>query len=456
MTAAKEFQKAFRRKDLITLYEERIQHAQAIGIDRIRPAKLAEILESEVNIITRKVLTGSYAFTPYKEKLISKGAASPPRVVSIPTARDRLVLRALCELLQRIFPEAIPEIPQTKIEALKEALATGNFKEFVRLDLKKFYNSIGHIELEKALRKKIRKRELLALIDAAIKTPTVPESKGGKGSKPNSCGVPQGLSISNLLAEITLQSADSNIRRQSHIAYFRYVDDILILTGAGQADTIAKSSIAALRAIGLEPHDPNLHDSKSKVGTLTEIFSFLGYQINGTNISVRRESINKLEAALAGIFTAYRHSLSSARSLADKTSAVNLCEWRLNLRLTGCIFEGKRRGWMFYFSQINDSAPLRAIQHTVDILLERFSLKGTIKAKSILKVHYECKRKDPGNHKYIPNFDIMSVEKKRNILSLFMGADRVASLSEKQVERFFAMRIRYAIKELEADLAGSS
>lgn len=75
----------------------------------------------------------------------------------------------------------------------------------------------------------------------------------------------------------------------------------------------AMELITELKKLELNPHDFGL-DSKSKVASLTEPFSFLGYQINGGSILIRHESILKFESSIAKIFTAYKHKQADARS----------------------------------------------------------------------------------------------------------------------------------------------
>lgn len=456
LSAARKFKKVFLYRNLYRLYFEKIRETGAIGIDRVRPIRLEPRLKAELDIVTAKITAGTYTFTPYKEKLISKGRLVPPRLISIPTARDRIVLRGLCEFLTEIFPEASLTLPQVAIDSLAKALASGLYSEYIKIDLKNFYPSIPHAVIFRALKTRIRKPEILTLLRSALETPTVPESKGGKGSKPNLVGVPQGLAISNLLAEIALMSVDASFEKKPDIWYKRYVDDILILVPAGAADAVSDQIIASLKSLGLTPHPPGEPGSKSRVASLTEPFTFLGYEVTDGAISIRRESVLKFESSIASIFTAYRHKLVRATSPAVKAAAVALCLWRLNLRITGCIFEGRRLGWVFYFSQITTTAPLRAVNGTTESLLRRFALTGVIQPKSLIKTYYEGRRKNKDSHNYIPNFDTMSVHQQRDILSLLLGEARIKILSDKRVSELFKMRISAAVRELEADLSGMS
>lgn len=115
MSAALSFKRRFSRKSLQEIYTDKIKLSGAIGLDRVRPANLDKNLTAELDHIIQKVDQGAYRFTAYKEKLILKGASSLPRQISIPTARDRIVLRALCNCLADVFPTAKLTLPQIVI-----------------------------------------------------------------------------------------------------------------------------------------------------------------------------------------------------------------------------------------------------------------------------------------------------------------------------------------------------
>lgn len=454
MSAARSFKKYFTRKALLRVYTDRVKKSGAIGLDRIRPAKLDAILTDELELIVHKVQRGTYRFTAYKEKLILKGALSNPRQISIPTARDRIVLRALCECLTEVYPAAKLSLPQDVIEDLKSALASGSYAEYAQIDLKNFYPSIPHALIDSAIRKKIRKPELKQLIVSAITTPTVPESQGKKDASSPVIGVPQGLAVSNLLAEIALQRIDLEFNDRPDIWYKRYVDDILILASKGQSGAVANELITELKNMGLQPHEFG-PESKSKFAPLTEPFSFLGYQIESSQIIIRRESILRFESSIAKIYTAYRHKVAASRSPTDMERARAYCEWKVNLRITGCFFGGKRRGWISYFSQITSTAQLRSINHTIRNLTKRFSLDGKIKTKSLIKTFYELRRGRAGNHNYIPNLDDLTIDKKRELLALWIGDDAYQR-SVEHIERTFEIKVTKAVRELEEDIAQTS
>ena len=99
MTVRKQFEYFFSETYLADIYKDHIVLSSATGIDNINQKAFWPILVDQISIISRKVLSGTYQFTKYKLKLISKGKGKIPREISIPTIRDRIALRAMCDFL---------------------------------------------------------------------------------------------------------------------------------------------------------------------------------------------------------------------------------------------------------------------------------------------------------------------------------------------------------------------
>ncbi len=189
MKAYRAFAGEFRKAKLEQIYESHIATSRAVGRDGIRSNQFKDSLDSEIELIGRRVTSGTYQFAGYKEKLISKGASKIPRQISIPTFRDRLTLRALNNVLATVFPESKSTNPHAhirKIWNISSVLPAGHC--YLRIDIKNYYPSILHDQLLIVLQSKIRKPEILHLIKQAIQTPT------GKRNCPgneNLRGIPQ-------------------------------------------------------------------------------------------------------------------------------------------------------------------------------------------------------------------------------------------------------------------------
>ncbi|HBO5169933.1 TPA: reverse transcriptase domain-containing protein [Pseudomonas aeruginosa] len=450
MSAKIHFNKAFAIKHLESIYSAHIVLSRATGIDNLTQRQFWRTLQDQIAIISRKANAGNYTFTKYKLKLVSKGRGKPPREISIPTIRDRICLRALCEVLTKTYQSSISfDLPQDTVRIVKSCVESGKYDSFIKLDVSDFYPSIDHHILLKKLRSKIRSPIVLNLIKSAITTPTV--SKSSKSDSANKKGVPQGLSISNALAAIYLIDIDKKFSNIPNAQYFRYVDDILILCNDKQKNNITRQIIKEFKSIDLTVHDPIVSPAKSSMGKLGERFDYLGYEFRNDTIkniitpitTARAGSIEKLKESLASIFTGYKHS---------KIKSLDFLTWRLNMRITGCVFQEKSRGWLFFFSEIKHETLLHQLDLYVDQLIKRFNVK--ISPKSFVRAFYEINRRRHITN-YVPNFDRYTIPQMTAVLTDYFNKS-VTGLTDEEIEYEFKKRIDRQSRELLVDLATNS
>ena len=102
----KSFHQNLEEAELIALYKKYFAKKYSVGIDGVTNKQFAKNLDQEVDIIRRKATSLKYNFSCYREKLSLKGAGSNPRVISVPTNRDKLLLKVLLTP-QRILKEPI-------------------------------------------------------------------------------------------------------------------------------------------------------------------------------------------------------------------------------------------------------------------------------------------------------------------------------------------------------------
>lgn len=430
------FKKYFTKKHLKNRYTEKIKGTQSIGLDRISPQKFQENLDENIDIIVRKVRNNTYRFTRYKQLLFLKGAKKPPRCVSIPTVRDRLTLSVLNEIITAIYEQkCVTEMPQVIINSIVSNVNDYNY--FIKLDVKSFYSAINHNVLLKQLKRKIRKKELLTLIEKAIKTPSLPcPINKVTRYEYNKVGIPEGLAISNALANIYLMDIDEEYSKRKDIKYWRYVDDILLFTNNNNYKCIKDEFINNLKKLGLDIND------KADEGEICNGFSYLGYQITPQTISVRESSILKLEQSLEDLCRT------------SPTKNINYLQWKLNLKITGFVINKNKYGWMFFFSQIDDMRLLFHLDDLVGKYLKRFKLDKKIKPKRFVRTYFDI-RKSLHNLRYVPNFDQYSAEDKRDALSRIYG-ESTKNLSDSKIEFRFNEIIANEIKEIEKDVQGIS
>ena len=442
MTASSEFKKYFSVNSLKKLFKEEIRYKSARGIDHVSTRKFEEKLPENIEIIHRKVHNGTYQFSNYREKLLSRGSERPPRVISIPTIRDKLVQKALAKILKSSFCAEMPLL-HAIINEVISTYQSNLYDSILRLDVENFYPTIVHNDLFKELRKKIRKKEILYLIDNAISRKTVSQPYRND-RKINALGVPQGLSISNILANIYLSPIDAKYSSKLKMKYFRYVDDILIFCNEEQIETIHNELVNDCTNLGLVLHKIKDKSSKSTSGKLIEGFGYLGYEFKSGKVTVRKKSVDKIRDSIIKLLTNYKYS---------KTKNIEFIKWALNIRITGCIFKKSKYGWLFFFSQIDDLSLLGALDHFIQEQLKRFDITG-VKPKKFLRTYHEITR-NLSKTTYIPNFDEFSTSEKKGILiDVFQVKNPPTNAYE--IEYQFNKRIYKMVTELERDLSGTS
>lgn len=437
MQASKIWKKLFSSKYLNMHYEEKIKLKPTIGMDKITPQKFEMNLHENIEIILRKTKNDTYHFTKYKQLLLLKGSNKLPRVICIPTMRDKLVLSILNELLCGVFGnDCKTEMPQVIINSILNKRSS--YDSFIKIDIKGFYGSISHDKLIKKLKNKIRKKEVIHLIEKSIKTDSLTYSnKEKKNYFEKIKGIPEGLPISNALANIYLIKLDKKYRSKKNLQYYRYVDDILILLNKEDLKEIKLEIKYDIENLGLK-----INDEKYDENVLNKGFEYLGYKIEIDRITVRQSGVFKIEQSIEKLL----------REL--KGNKLKYIEWKLNLKITGCILDKHKYGWLFFYSQITDLQLLYHLDDLIKKLMIRYGFKEEIRIKRFVRAHAEiCK--SLFTTKYIPNLDNFSIEKKKLILSEIYD-ENLDNKDNSYIEILFKKIMKKEIIDLEKDIQNIS
>jgi RNA-directed DNA polymerase len=291
----------FHAQHLEELFRSKIAKSQATGKDGVRIAKFQAQLAAEAAFIQRKAIGRLYKFTTFKERLILRGADREPRQISIPTVRDRLTLRALCQVLHTHSPETIGSTPHSLVDRVVKAIRSGDQSNnsFVRVDVKNFFPSISHAILDREIRHFSFSPVVQDLCMRAVATPT------GANASANERGVPQGLSISGALSALYMLRFDS-IQITKNSNYFRYVDDILLIENTKSADKNLKAIGRALRSRGLVIHQKGVA-GKTDIKPVSDGVDFLGYRISINKVSIRQSSYRRMFKNVLKVITDYNY-----------------------------------------------------------------------------------------------------------------------------------------------------
>ncbi|MEZ8036342.1 reverse transcriptase domain-containing protein [Vibrio crassostreae] len=436
----------FTSENLRDIYLTHFTLSKVTGVDCLQPKHFAKIQSQELHTIVTKVYFSEYNFTRYKEKLISKGANKHPRQIAIPTLRDRITLKALNNYLQKNFGQKLSvQVPQQATREVKEALDSGLYETAIKIDIKDFYPTVNHQSLLDQLAKLGAEKEAIKLVHAAIST-------GFKKNQSNIIGVPQGLSISNILAEIYMMEIDKKLKNPD-IFYKRYVDDVLIFCKEKDAPKIHQDFVQEATKIGLNVHELEQDSDKTTITSIDQEFSYLGYVYNPTmhkgdvSVSVRDASRKRFQDSIAALFTSYAN--------AGKHRSKALLFWKLNLRITGCIASNKCKGWLFFFSEIDDMKML----FELDNMIKHLCVRNRVDYKNVKKltraIHEVKHHKWKGN--YFPNFDSYKIKNMKEVVSNDMGIPiHKLKLSDNDIKDRFWSIVNREVKSMETDISNFS
>ena len=225
------------------------------------------------------------------------------------------------------------------------------------------------------------------------------------------------------------------------VAFFRYVDDILILCHKDQAAEIKLYIVDILaQKFALEANP-----QKTVSGELTAGVPFLGYVFFDNKISIRPTAKQKIESSLEELF----------RKRKNQIIPHALFVWRLNLRIAGCILENKKYGWLFYYSQMSDLQILFHLDWLVNYFFKRFKLGEPDGIKSFVRTYHEI-TKNVSNSTYLINADLYSCEEKRKILMSIYNQKNISTLNDDVITDLFKEAMFKEIQRLEHDIQNFS
>lgn len=192
------------------------RHQYGVKIfDRDKEENLKKLQQSLINKTYRTSAYKIFTIHEPKERIIYK----------LPYFPDRICHHAVMNPLEHIFMKVFTQDTYSCIKkrgihaALRKVRKVlknkAETKYCLKLDIKKFYPSIDHEILKQLIRKKIKDKKLLWLLDEII------------DSAP---GLPIGNYLSQYLANFYLTYFDHWMKETERIKnYFRYADDMVIL-----------------------------------------------------------------------------------------------------------------------------------------------------------------------------------------------------------------------------------
>ena len=268
----------------------------AAGVDGQRSEDFEEYLVVETRRLGEHLRGSSYRPAAVRRVQIPKpGRPEEMRPLGIPTVRDRVVQRAVVNVIEPILDHQFHERSfgfrhgrgaHDALRIVEQKISEGYFY-VVDADLKGYFDSIPKDRLLKLIKEHISDSRLLKLIGMFLDQSICEELRQWTPI----AGVPQGAVLSPVLSNLYLNPLDHEMA-DNGFEMVRYADDFVVLCRSEFEAEVALQMITEwVESAGL-----TLHPTKTKiVDSRTESFAFLGYSFRGSRIYPRRESLAKMK-----------------------------------------------------------------------------------------------------------------------------------------------------------------
>ena len=150
----KKYAEQFSYSNLETCFDKKVVKVKSKGIDKKSANNFKKDIVNELKFLERKIQNGTFTFSPYLELLRVKRRDSNPRMLSLPTIRDRIVLSTLKEILHVDFADCVNKaMPNSYIRRVKKYLQDnkGHRIYYLKADITQFYEKVNRTLLMEKL-----------------------------------------------------------------------------------------------------------------------------------------------------------------------------------------------------------------------------------------------------------------------------------------------------------------
>jgi len=180
----------------------------APGVDGQTWNEYAKDLEANLQSLLDRAKSGSYRAPPVRRVHIPKaGSMTETRPIGIPTLEDKVLQRAVVMLLEPIYEQDFyvgsygfrpGRSAHQALEDLRKRIMSNGGGWILEVDIRKFFDTMGHPNMREFLQHRVRDGVLKRLIGKWLKAGVMED---GNISYPDA-GSPQGGVISPMLANV--------------------------------------------------------------------------------------------------------------------------------------------------------------------------------------------------------------------------------------------------------------
>lgn len=190
----------------------RLSENKAAGIDEVTKSEYAENLEVNIRELVDRLHRMAYRPQPVRRVYIPKPGSDKRRPLGIPSLEDKLVQSALARILGAIYEQDFVENSygfrpgrscHDALRALSQAVEWESTNYVAEADIKGFFDNVDHDWLMKMLEQRVADKRVLRMVKRFLKSGVME----GSETRASEEGVPQGGSISPVLANVYLHYA---------------------------------------------------------------------------------------------------------------------------------------------------------------------------------------------------------------------------------------------------------
>ncbi|MBM4164781.1 MAG: RNA-dependent DNA polymerase [Lentisphaerae bacterium] len=266
-------------------------------------------LDANLAALRADLLAGEYRPGEYVQFRVHD---PKPRTISCAPVRDRVLHHALCGVITPLLERGFTEDSYACREGKGTHRACARARDLVRahpwfckIDVRHYFDSIGHDRLLEVLLPKFREREVRGLIERIVRHP-VPGQAGGRG-------LPIGNLTSQWFANAFLDGFDHQAKETMRLpGYIRYMDDMVMFAESKPECWLALEEAERwLR----DERGLQLKTEATRLAPVTEGLPFLGLRIFPACWRLQRERFLRTRRRFAGRERAYTAGLLDGERL---------------------------------------------------------------------------------------------------------------------------------------------
>ena len=311
-------EKASSRKNLRDAWNKLQKNPDSHGLPDETIADFRSNLDANLALIYQQLRSKSYRFAKLRAVAIPKSEADDFRPIKIPEVRDRVVFKAIVNVVQPILDKKLKlnnpaSYAYQKGLGVKDAIeqVVNLYKEgrpiALEADIEKFFDTVDkQLLLSEKVFPNLSDESLNLLIEEVLNLEIGNRDNLSAAEwapfKELAGGIPQGGALSPLLSNVYLAEFDKTMLARK-FGLVRYADDFVVLCKtekeADEAYQSAKEILETKLRLKIHPLDNTRPESQTRIVHLSQKpIEFLSICFDGKRLWPAREKLTELKAKL--------------------------------------------------------------------------------------------------------------------------------------------------------------